>query len=210
MRSAFRSLNGAWGLVCVLMLVVVAEIVWPTRSDRVQTAAPPPQLDRTSGKTVEPVAPWIAAILTRPLFNPDRRPTIAASVEVSPEYREDLPRLTGIIVLPSGRQAIFAPNSEGARSIVATEGSQIGAWRVVAIRAEGVQVAGPDGERILRPSYANAPPAVAPPAPAQQTGGNQLLPPAPVDNRPFNSVVQPSGAAIFTNMTRSQAARSPQ
>lgn len=210
MRSAFRRVSGAWGLGCVLLLIVVAEIVLPTQSNRVQTAAPPPQLDRISGMAVEPMAPWIAAILARPLFNPDRRPAMAARAEVSPEHREDLPRLTGIIILPSGRQAIFAANSEGARSIVATEGSQVGAWRVVAIRVEGVQVAGPDGERILRPSYANAPAAVVSAAPAQQTGGNQLLPPAPVDNRSFDSVVQPSGAAIFTNMTRSQAARSPQ
>ena len=51
---------------------------------------------------------WIAAILARPVFSPDRRPP--AEIASTPGVRlpEGLPRLSGVLLGPFGRSAIFA------------------------------------------------------------------------------------------------------
>lgn len=97
---------------------------------------------------------WVTTILTRPLFSPDRRPPAAASV-VSGERLVGLPRLSGVLVGPFGRSAIFA--SDGGKPLVVGEGSRVADWTVRAIEAGSVDVIGPGGARTLRPSFENTP-----------------------------------------------------
>ena len=72
-----------------------------------------------------------------------------------------LPRLTGIMIGPFGRSAIFA--SDGGKPIVVAEGGHIGRWIVRLIKVGEVQVVGPDGARSLRPSFQSSPSSVAQP-----------------------------------------------
>jgi hypothetical protein len=94
----------------------------------------------------------VATILTRPLLSPDRRPPRGAVAAVPGERPADaLPRLSGVLVGPFGRSAIFA--TDGARPIVVGEGGRVDAWTVRRIEVEGVEVAGPGGVRTVHPSF---------------------------------------------------------
>ena len=90
----------------------------------------------------------IEAMLARPLFTPgralhhgDRAP---APEQATP------PRLTGLMIVEQRGQAIFAgPNG---KPVVLGEGGRLGPFTVVAVRPDGVELAGPPGLRTLRPS----------------------------------------------------------
>ncbi len=97
---------------------------------------------------------WVASILARPLFSPDRRPPADGSVVAGAELAS-LPRLSGVLVGPFGRSAIFAP--DGGKPLIVVEGGRVAAWTVQAIRANAVEVVGPDGKRMLQPSFGNMP-----------------------------------------------------
>ncbi len=62
-----------------------------------------------------------------------------------------LPRLTGTLVGPSERSAIFA--AAGRDPIVVHEGGRIDAYTVTSIEAGQVRLRGPDGMRILHPTF---------------------------------------------------------
>jgi hypothetical protein len=105
---------------------------------------------------------WETAILSRPLFNPDRRPSaqaLAGSGEAS-----GLPRLSGIMITPAGRHAIFASPS-GGKQVVVVEGGSVGGYLVEAISPGEVMLAGSDGKHGVHPTFDNVRPAgrLAPP-----------------------------------------------
>lgn len=94
---------------------------------------------------------WVSTILGRPLFSPDRRPSsTSAAVAGLP----GLPRLSGIMVGPFGRSAIFA--AEGTKPLVAQEGARIAGYTVKAIEATQVRLIGPNGNVVLHPTFAAA------------------------------------------------------
>ena len=93
------------------------------------------------------------AILSRPLFAPNRRaPVGIAAGGVS----TGLPRLAGIMISNSGRSVIFAAADGGKPNVVA-EGAEVSGFRVQSIENGQVTVVGPDGSRVLRPSFDPAP-----------------------------------------------------
>ncbi len=196
-----------WLCAAMLAAGVGAELLWPMQD---ATEAPPVPATPAAAAAIlaaEPYAAWTAAMLARPLFNPDRRPVPPAAVAASaPAASQQLPRLTGILVTPQGSHAIFA-GGEGEHATIAGEGARVGAWQVLAIRAGEVQLSGPEGRRTVRPSYVDAPSMAASP-PVSLLSAQGLLPALPqTDTRPFNSLAQPSGAAIFSNAPQSPAAR---
>src|SRR5919202_1181988 len=70
----------------------------------------------------------VATELARPLFSPKRRPgSIAAN-----DTAKDLTRLTGVLVSPAGKNAIFA-GSAGGKPIVIGEGERIGGYVISSI-----------------------------------------------------------------------------
>lgn len=97
---------------------------------------------------------WIAAILARPVFSPDRRPAAMAAA-AGVRLPEGLPRLSGVLVGPFGRSAIFAV--EGRKPLVVDEGARIDVWTVRTIDADAVEVVGPGGARTLHTSFASSP-----------------------------------------------------
>jgi hypothetical protein len=117
---------------------------------------------------------WAATALARPLFAPDRKPVPeprAAAVAGGPG--RDLPRLAGVLVTPGGGAAIFAAAGEGAKPMVLRVGDRLSEFEVKAIVAGEVTLTGPEGDRVVRPSFdprpsgggsRPAPPAAAPPA----------------------------------------------
>lgn len=134
-----------------LAAIVVLEFTNARRIDttlprsRIVTAVPPrllPQVDHTRE--------WVTIALARPLFSPNRRPAadLAGAVGGSPA---GLPRLAGIVVGPLGRSAIFAV--DGGKPIVVQEGGRVAAYLVKSIEAEEVRLLGPDGARVLSPSF---------------------------------------------------------
>lgn len=102
----------------------------------------------------------VAEVLARPLFTPGRRPAAQAAA-APPAAVAPLPRMTGVIVTPAGRRAIFA-NGAG-KAVVVMEGGRIGAYAVQSIEAGRVTLAGPDGQRVVAPTFD--------PKPAARTAG---------------------------------------
>ena len=89
---------------------------------------------------------WVAVALARPLFSRDRKPTpVVAKADGGPALSA-VPRLTGIVIGPLGRTAIFA-GAEGAKPIAVDEGGTIGPFTVRTVSPDRVTVAGPDGEQ---------------------------------------------------------------
>jgi hypothetical protein len=97
---------------------------------------------------------WVAAILARPLFEPSRRPPAHLSSKESPA---GIPRLAGIIITATERAAIFA-RPDGERATVVGVGERLNGFLVQSIDAGGVVVLGPEGPRILQPSFNPAAP----------------------------------------------------
>lgn len=115
---------------------------------------PPPVVARPAAPQRTPVS--VEAMLARPLFTPGRVPVrrdrAPAPVLATP------PRLTGLIVAERHGKAIFA-GSDG-KPIVLGEGGRLGPFTVMAVRPDGVELDGPPGLRMLRPSRdAGSPPA---------------------------------------------------
>ena len=94
---------------------------------------------------------WEATILGRPLFSPDRRPSATATAMAG---HPGLPRLTGIMVGPFGRSAIFA--ADGAKPIVVPEGARVAEYTVKVIEPTQVRLSGPNGNLVLYPSFTAA------------------------------------------------------
>lgn len=86
----------------------------------------------------------VATLLARPLFTPSRRPAPPPAAAAPPA----LQRLTGIIVGPFGKRALFASNGAG-KTLAVDEGGAVGPWTVQAITSRTVTLTGPGGRREL-------------------------------------------------------------
>ena len=96
----------------------------------------------------EPAAPEIRK-LADPLFSPtQRRPEAKSSANDADLPLSDV-RLTGVIIGPDLRIAIFAVT--GANSRVLSEGKALKGWRLESISPEGVVLSGPAGNIVLEP-----------------------------------------------------------
>jgi len=63
-----------------------------------------------------------------------------------------LPRLSGVLLSGGNRSVIFAA-PDGGRPTVVAEGGQVAGYTVQSIEPGRVTLAGPDGTRVLRPSF---------------------------------------------------------
>ena len=94
-----------------------------------------------------------AAMLVRPLFSETRRPPPPSATVPAL-----LPRLTGTLIGPFGRRALFADGGSD-KPLALGESDRMGAWTVEAINAGHVTLRGPDGARSLRVGFKAPPPA---------------------------------------------------
>ena len=148
----------------------------PVRGPSPLPAAPPPAT-LSAAPGAEPVAAYTDQILARPLFTQGRRPAAAAAAPVA---QDKPPRLSGILVAGGDRRAIF---EAGEKPVVGVVGTQIGAYRILAITPLQVTLQGPGGILAMDLTYgAKAAVAAAPTAPSivdQLNSGTQLPPGMP-------------------------------
>ena len=95
------------------------------------------------------LSPLRNMMLSRPLFDPTRRPS-AAPAE-APTAPVEIPRLSGIMVTPAERIAVFSP-ATGA-PIIVNQNSRFGPFTVLAISGDRVTIKGPSGVIVLRSDF---------------------------------------------------------
>jgi hypothetical protein len=159
----------------VALILLAATLAWELSafSARHPADLPRPPVQSAASRTAEPdhAAEWVSTIQERPLFSPARRPVqISAADAGGPAVPQGLPRLTGVLVGPFGRNAIFA--ADGSKPVVVTEGGKVDAWTVRSIEAGSVKVDGPGGAITLQPSFAASPAATTGSFPAGQPAGS--------------------------------------
>jgi general secretion pathway protein N len=128
---------------------------------------PPPSHASAAPEQHEPdVQGWKASNLARPLFSRSRRPPPPLAPAFAAAAPPPLPpRLTAVLVGPSGSSAMFVA-SGSAKPITVHEGGQVGPYRIRRISPGEVLVEAPDGEHLLHPAFAG--PADRQPAPPQR------------------------------------------
>jgi hypothetical protein len=118
---------------------------------REQPQSPPASSSSTAPS--DQVARHVATILARPLFSPSRRPPAVGASSTA----TSLTRLTGVILSPAGKNAIFA-GPVGAKPLVIGEGDRISRFLVERIEVGAVILTGAEGEQVLHPAYDPSPP----------------------------------------------------
>ncbi len=88
----------------------------------------------------------VASILARPLFDRSRRPAGAS------EPVAGVLRLTGVVVGPSGREAIFEPVA-GGKPLVVYEGERVNGALVRVIVPGAVLMVDANGAHLISPAY---------------------------------------------------------
>ena len=129
-------------------------LIWRSTAPPMDIAAPPeppaPLILSRQLKTAaspEAVQERVDVILARPLFTSGRNPSPDKPPEPAPSATP--PRLTGLVIAPGERRAIFA-GSDGHRAIVVGEGGAVGPFTVTSIKRGEVELAGPLGVQRLR------------------------------------------------------------
>ncbi len=183
-----RATFAALGLCAAALGAAIAFQLRGVEGDEVTSGAAAAAVARWRPAPAVPTPPspdrsleWAATALARPLFAPDRRPVPEPRTPVAgvPGGREP-PRLAGVLVTPAGGAAIFAAAGEGAKPLVLRVGDKLNEFEVKAIVAGEVTLTGPEGDRVIRPSFdpragggsgnAPRPPAAAAPAPVAPSG----------------------------------------
>src|ERR1700724_2588868 len=134
----------------------------------------------------------VATTLSRPLFSATRRPSERAAPDRAADPELTNVRLTGIVVEPDRRTAIFAV--QGAKPLVRSEGETVNDWHLDSIAPHEVTVTGPAGTTTLE--LKNDPNLVRPAPPAQPAPQAKPVQPAPATSaaRPGVPPVQPAAA----------------
>lgn len=170
---------GCAALVGLIAVEVMAgdDVPAAPRPNPAPLPAPPQAQQKPVG-----VAELVAAALAEPLFSPTRR---AAAADIAADTALSGVRLSGIILEPDRRTAIFA--IAGGKPVTRSEGEELNDWRLEAITAQEVSLSGPTGMRTLTPKpdlklVRPPPPPPPPPAPANQArpaaaGGEPEQPP---------------------------------
>ena len=178
--------------------LVFAGMLWVELNSPPEEPAEPPKPARTAASAAPaPYRPQadqlVQAALAKPLFSATRRPPDTGTGTHSRDPELPNMRLTGIVIEPDRRLAIFA--IPGAKPIALAEGELINEWRVESVAPNQVSLIGATGITILEPKFDPTlvrPKPVAPanPTPPQAalTGG-RAPPPRPG--------TQPAGGAVF-------------
>jgi hypothetical protein len=130
----------------------------------------------------------VATTLSRPLFSATRRPAERAVPDRPADPELTNVRLTGIVVEPDRRTAIFAV--QGAKPLVRSEGETVNDWHLDSIAPHEVTVTGPAGTTTLElkndPNLARPAPQAQPvPAASAVRPGVPPVQPAVATNRPL-------------------------
>ena len=146
-RSQVIGLSLILAVLCVTLGQQLTSQPGDSPADRANPIAAPSSEGSGNTGTTSQRDPWLQEILSRPLFNPDRRPAANIAGTIA-----GLPRLSAIIVQASRRTAIFAAPA-GTRPIIVGIGSHIGAYTVQDIADNAITVTGPQGANVIHPSF---------------------------------------------------------
>jgi hypothetical protein len=169
----------------------------PEKPSRKPDEAPAVQNDRPA------IGQLTATILARPLFSPTRRPPETDAADNSATSLSDM-RLTGILITPDQRLAIFAP--AGAKPLVRSEGEMLGDWRIESIADQSVSLTGPTGATSLEPK---ADPNLVRVAAAQQPAAKQSAAQQAMAPPPQPAAPAANTAAPLTNPRMLPAGNAP-
>src|SRR5215475_6710850 len=153
----------------------------------------------------EPAAPEVRK-LAAPLLSPTQhRPETAPSADDDDSPLRDM-RLTGVVIGPDLRIAIFAVT--GTNSRVLSEGETLNGWRLESISPKVVMLSGPAGNIVLKPqpdaNLVRPPPPVAvqsgqpDPPMAGAAGQPMAVTPITVVNLPGGTPVQTQGSPYYS------------
>jgi hypothetical protein len=187
LRQLLFLLTISVGLACVIFLELdsagtpsEATLARPPTTDQGQPAVQGNQRHPDPQQTAKDVA----TIVARPLFSPTRRPRQTAKSEGATDPELSDVRLTGIVIEPDRRLAIFAV--AGAKPRTLSLGEALNGWKLDSISPEEVSLSGPGGTRTLQPKIdtklvrqARLPAAPAQPPPAAQAPGQPQAGAAP-------------------------------
>ncbi len=176
--AAFLLGAASAGAIALLMQPASGDAPVRPAGDRVGSA--PMDRPAPADAVADQLRRWAMTSLDRPLFAPDRRPV--APTAAGPGGVAGLPRLSGIMITPTGRRAIFAAIGGGKPAVVA-EGGSLGRYLVQSISIGEVVVIGPDGRHSLHLAFDGAPRAV-PPAPPIVPGQDVARAAAPSETNP--------------------------
>jgi hypothetical protein len=159
------------------------------------TPAPAPERIRVGQQPQGPrMDDLVATTLSRPLFSATRRPAERAAPDRPADPELTNVRLTGIVVEPDQRTAIFAV--QGAKPLVRTEGETVNDWHLDSIAPHEVTLTGPTGTttlelksdpNLVRPASQPQPAPQAQPTPAApgRPARGSSVQPAAATNRPL-------------------------
>ncbi len=158
----------AWSSAAILLAVLVAE-VWLTVAAPASFpggfVVPEPRAAQVAGPSLGGypglTQDYAGLALARPLFSVSRRPPAGSATPSGAASGEPLPRLSGVIITASQKQAIFQDSD---RSLVRTVGSDIGKYRIVNVELSQVTLTGPNGAKTIKPAYDDASPVATPPS----------------------------------------------
>jgi hypothetical protein len=148
-KSAGRiALDGVAVLLAGLLVLELHLATEPPDLRAARSAGMVPQTEDPQTRDVPAPQPtvlaWREMMLSRPLFDPTRRPAAPAQ---APTAAVDLPRLSGIMVTPAERIAVFSPAT--GTPIIVHQNSRFGPYTVLAISDDHVTIKGPGGVIVL-------------------------------------------------------------
>jgi hypothetical protein len=136
------------------VLVILLAVEWLPSSDPVVPVPTAPVHVHGATTDAESVArdtaDWANAIVSRPLFSIGRRPPKVTEHNHT-VTSTGLPRLSGIMIMPGIRRAIFMP--ETGKPMTLGEGGSVDDYTIRRITADQVYLSGPKGDMVLHPAY---------------------------------------------------------
>jgi len=163
-----RSIIALAILPCILATLLAVEIVLPAMPPialPTPVASRPKPSARPAADADVMVDDLVAIVLDRPVMEPNRR--ARGVVPVAPPTDAALPRLSGVIIGPDGKRAIFTPAT--GRSLILAEGDKVGQAIIKTIRPDEVILAGSDGDQVIHLRHSN----IAPTKGAQRNGSGK-------------------------------------
>lgn len=143
-------IRSAFVIAAVLLAAIVAELFLSHAGGEVSSLPP---LEAVPARTLSPFSPAhaVEVILSRPLFLPGRR---MRGGGMFAHGDDTLPRLTGIVVAPGRKVAVFQPATEKPKALA--EGDSIGGWTIQKIDHQQVVLQKSGGTMTIVPTKESA------------------------------------------------------
>ncbi len=136
--------------VCAGLAGLIAFEFMSDEANRPGLAATPARFETATAQPAErPKPDDLAVIVASPLFSTTRHPSEPSETAAAAEPDLKNIRLTGIVVQPDSRMAIFA--IAGAKPMIRSEGESVMNWRLDRILPDEVSLSGPLGSRTFEP-----------------------------------------------------------